>query len=138
MKKSLFLFMAVFVLACQKKDIASAENPEPVTQKDIIGKWELTKSGIGIGGGGVYVPADPNKPELIEFKTDGSFFANVNSKYLKDYTSFIKVSTNKLSFVPLNTNSDQWTYELADNGKTLRLFMTWCIELCVLEYKAVK
>lgn len=140
MKKSLFLLLTVFVLACQKKDIEPATNPQPVqpvAQKDIISKWELTGSGIGIGGGGVFTPADPNKPELIEFKSDGSFSANANSRYMKAYTSFKKVNTNTLNFLPLDGISDRWTYELANNGKTLRLYMTWCIELCVLEYKAV-
>jgi hypothetical protein len=131
MKYFYFLLISsvLFLSACKK-------NEEVVVNDGLIGKWQLVRSGIGIGGGGSFQDADPAKPEIIEFKKDSSFTANANSYYLKSYNAYSLINTDEIKFLPALFLYDNFSYN-TNNGTYLKIYMP-CIEACILEYKPVK
>jgi hypothetical protein len=120
----------LFLSACKKS------NDEVVVNDGLIGKWQLIKSGIGIGGGGTFQDADPAKPEIIEFKRDSTFTANVNSYYLKTYNAYSLITSDEIKFLPALILYQNFSYKVI-NGTYLKIYMP-CIEACILEYKSVK
>lgn len=118
--------------ACKKN------NEEVIVNDGLIGRWQLVRSGIGIGGGGTMNNADPSKPEIIEFKKDSNFTANVNSYFLKSYNTYGIINSRDLKFFPDLPSGppNRWGYKTSD-GTGLTLYMS-CIEGCIFEYKAIR
>ncbi len=131
MKYFLFILLILFSVSSCKKN-----KEEIVINNGLVGKWKLVKSGIGIGGGGGYIDADPAKPEIIEFKLDSTFTANQHSIYLNTFTGYKLINSSEIFFLPNNIANRNWAYSI-NNGAILKLYMP-CIEACILEYKAIK
>lgn len=127
----LVLILSVLSLAACKKN-----TEEVVVNDGLIGRWQLVRSGIGIGGGGTFQDADPAKPEIIEFKKDSTFTANANSYYLKSYNAYSLMNTDEIKFLPAVILYQNFSYKIS-NGTYLKIYMP-CIEACILEYKSVK
>ena len=131
MKYTLFVLTMLLCLSACKKN-----TEEIVVNDGLIGRWQLVKSGIGIGGGGSYQDADPAKPEIKKKKKDSSFNANVNAVYLKDYNAYSLINADEIKFLPALILYQNFTYKVF-NGTYLKIYMP-CIESCILEYKSVK
>jgi hypothetical protein len=116
-------------------------NEEVVMNDGLSGKWQLTRWAEGIGNGSfAYYYPDAKKPQVIEFKKDSSFTANINSAYLKDYNAYGILNSRDLKFLPdlSSTPPNNWGYKTSDGtGLTLYMHMV-CIEGCFFEYKAIR
>jgi len=128
-----FYFLLVSSVLCLS---ACKKNEEVVVNDGLIGKWQLVRSGIGIGGGGSFRDADPAKPEIIEFKKDSTFIANANTVYLKSYNTYSLINGDEIKFLPALILHENFSYEVS-NGTYLKIYMP-CIEGCILEYKSIK
>ena len=132
-----FCFLLVLSVLCLS---ACKKNEEVVVNDGVTGKWQLVRTGNGTGGGVAYQNPDPTKPQIIEFKADSSFTANINSTYLKDYNAYSIIDSRHLKFLPdlSSMPPNTWSYKTSD-GISLTLYMHLvCAEGCFLEYKAIR
>ena len=128
------LISSVLCLSACKKN-----NEEVVVNDGLIGKWQLVRRAEGIGNMSFsYYYPDAKKLQIIEFKKDSSFTANINSIYLKGYNLYSIINSRDMIFspnAPANP-SDKWGYKTS-NGTMLTLYM-FCGEGCFFEYKAIR
>jgi hypothetical protein len=132
-----FCFLLISSVLCLS---ACKKNEEVVVNDGLIGRWQLVRTGNGTGGGVAYQNPDPGKPEIIEFKKDNSFTANINSAYLKGYNTYGIINSRDIKFLPdlSSLPPNTWSYKTSDGtGLTLYMHMV-CIEGCFLEYKAIR
>ena len=124
---SMLLVSSMLFLSCKKS------NEEIVVNDGFTGKWQLISYGIGIGG--TMQNPDPEKPEIIEFKSDSSFNANQHSQILKTFNAYRSTGLDKIKFSP-DSPPNNWAFILVNNN--LELYNLDCREGCIFEYKPVR
>src|SRR5215213_4633162 len=94
MKKILImLFACGLMLACSKSN-----QDEAITQKDIVGKWNLIEYYRDLGNGsGEWIPNDVNDVEIVQFDADGKFMHNENFSIQDDIDRYRITGPNKIA-----------------------------------------
>lgn len=126
------LILLGFISGCKKPaDIDPIDN-------NLLGKWTLTESKIGIAGPGQWLPVAPPNP-TIEFKADGSFITS-EPHWTSDQYRIVDSSTIK--FLPVSNSVDSLGYFLMGysidiTGKELLMYnvLPGCIEGCEFKYR---
>ncbi|AWO01435.1 hypothetical protein DLD77_06890 [Chitinophaga alhagiae] len=127
MKYMLYFSLLILLAGCSK-------NKSPYVNDTLIGKWRLTINAYSPGGPIEEHPADPSKPVVISFKSDGTFISTAPGNKYNHFT----IDSNTVTTTGPDVTT--FTYEYTISGSTLTLTPVnpRCIEGCYKKYVAIR
>jgi len=127
MKPTLFFLsitLFVFSISCKK---------ESTDVSSLLGKWELAKYYVSIGGPGEWVPATRN--EGIIFGSNGK----LQSSAYNEYHRYILKDSTTLIFFKADGSMQKFLFELKQDQLTLSpAGPMYCFEGCMSKFNKVK
>jgi hypothetical protein len=145
--KTIAAYLLFFVLfsafQCQRQEVVepNLEN-QPMTEgrsAALIGKWQLVEYYWSAGGPGNWTKADPAKPEIIEFKSNGEYFSgceDCTGQYTAETDQEIVI---KQTFSAGEVRQSELLGKILPSGElVITPTNPVCIEGCSYKYKPVK